>query len=105
MERYAWQGKIRDGCLDEYIERHKALWPAMIVELKNAGIVNYSIWTNGTDLFGYYECEKGVQFAVDFQYNSPTVQQWEAYMRDILIMEKNEQTKAQPKLTEVFRLD
>ena len=35
--------------------------------LKAAGIKNYTIWNVGNELFGYYECEKGVQFAADTQ--------------------------------------
>ena len=28
--------------------------------LKEAGISNYTIWNVGNELFGYFECEKGV---------------------------------------------
>ena len=70
--------------------------------LTNAGIVNYSIWNVGNELFGYYECAKGLDFAARVQNESPVVKKWDEYMKDILIMEKDPITGAQPLLTQVF---
>ena len=63
MERMAWKGRIKPGKKAEYIRRHKEIWPEMVSVLKEAGIVNYSIFCCGDELFGYYECQKGVAFA------------------------------------------
>ena len=57
MERMAWKGRIRPGCKTEYIRRHDAIWPEMKAVLKEAGICNYTIFANGDELFGFYECE------------------------------------------------
>ena len=70
--------------------------------LARAGIVNYTIWNVGNELFGYYECEKGVEFAAKTQADSPIVKKWDEYMADILIMEKDPVTGAQPLLKQVF---
>ena len=102
MEKYAWKGKIVPGMQEEYRRRHDALWPEMAEVLKAAGIVNYSIWNTGDELFGYYECEHGVEYAARVQRESPVVAKWDAYMQDILIMEKDPETGAQPLLTQVF---
>lgn len=104
MEKYAWKGKIVDGKIQEYIKRHDEIWPEMIEELKKAGIFNYTIWNSGNDLFGYYECDS-IEFASEIQANSPVVKKWDEYMSDILIMEKDQNTKAQPLLKQVFSLD
>jgi len=56
-------------------------------------------------LFGYYECEKGCEYAGKAQANSEIVDKWNEYMKDVMIMEMDPITGAQPKLTEVFRLD
>ena len=69
---------------------------------RDAGIVNYSIWMQGEELFGYYECEKGVEYAAKVQAESNVVKKWDEYMKDILIMEKDPVTGAQPLLTQVF---
>ena len=105
MEKYAWRGRIADGQIEEYKRRHDAIWPEMKAVLKEAGIRNYTIWLSGQELFGYYECEQGVAYAARVQTESPVVQRWDAYMKDILIMEKDSVTGAQPQLTKVFELD
>ncbi len=102
MEKYAWRGKIVPGMQEEYKKRHDNIWPEMKEVLANAGIVNYSIWMQGEELFGYYECEKGMDYAAKVQAESDVVKKWDEYMKDILIMEKDPVTGAQPLLTQVF---
>ena len=105
MEKYAWKAYIKEGCLNEYIKRHNEIWPEMITILKNAGINNYTIWNTETELFGNYECEHGIEYAAKIQSESPIVKKWDEYMKDILIMERDPVTGAQPLLTKVFELD
>lgn len=105
MEKYAWKATIKDGCIEEYIRRHDNLPQEMKQLLQEAGIRNYSIWNTGNELFGYYECEKGVDFAAKTQANSPIVKKWDEYMADILIMEKDPSTGAQPLLKQVFEFE
>lgn len=102
MEKYAWCGKIVPGMQEEYKKRHDNIWPEMKEVLAKARIVNYSIWMQGEELFGYYECEKGVDYAAKVQAESGVVKKWDEYMKDILIMEKDPVTGAQPLLTQVF---
>ena len=102
MERYAWKAAVLPGKLEEYRRRHDNIWPEMKEVLADAGIVNYSIWMQGEELFGYYECEKGVEYAAKVQAESNVVKKWDEYMKDILIMEKDPVTGAQPLLTQVF---
>ena len=105
MAKYAWKGLIKPGMLDEYIKRHDESWLEMKDMLSEAGIRNYSIWNVGDELFGYYECEKGREFAAKTQGESPVVARWNEYMKDILAMEMDPETGAQARLVEVFRLD
>ena len=105
MEKYAWTGRIAPGMKEEYVKRHDEIWPEMIEVLKSAGIKNYTIWNVGDTLFGYYECEKGIDFAAKVQNESEVVKRWDVYMKDILIMDKDPVTGAQPLLTKVFELD
>ncbi len=105
MERMAWKGRIKPGCKKEYIKRHDEIWPEMKELLKEAGICNYSIFEVDNELFGYYECEKGVTYAERIQAESPVVDRWNEYMKDILELEMDPKTGAQPKLQQVFRLD
>ena len=105
MEKYAWSAKIVPGMKEEYKRRHDEIWPELVALLKEAGICNYTIWNVGDTLFGYYECERGVDFAAKTQSESPIVAKWDEYMRDVLIMEMDPVTGAQPRLECVFNLD
>ncbi len=105
MEKYAWRGRIKDGCFEEYKKRHDEIWDEMVEVLRAAGIHNYTIWHQGGELFGYYECEKGVEYAARVQRESEVVARWDEYMKDILIMEKDPTTGAQPLLQKVFELE
>ena len=105
MERYAWKAAVREGCLEEYVRRHREIWPEMLKLLKEAGICNYTIWNVENELFGYYECEKGVEYAAKVQAESPIVDKWNEYMKDVMVMEMDPVTGAQPLLKKVFTLD
>ena len=90
MEKHVWKAHIKEGMVDEYIRRHDEIWPEMVETLKAAGIRNYTIWNFGTELFGYYECEKGYEFARHAQATSPVVARWDVYMADILTFDTDE---------------
>ncbi len=105
MEKYAWKARLFEGKRDEYIRRHDEIWQDMKDVLHDAGIVNYSIWLCGNELFGYYECEKGIAFAAKTQNESPVVARWNEYMSDVMIMEPDPVTGAQPMLEQVFEFN
>lgn len=101
MERYAWKAKVLEGKLEEYIHRHDNIWPELKDVLSEAGIRNYTIWNVGSDLFGYYECDS-IEKAGKVQSNSPVVKKWNEFMKDVMIMDKDPITGAQPLLKKVF---
>ena len=105
MERYAWMGRIRPGKREEYKRRHDEIWPEMVELLKSAGSRNYTIWSDGDVLFGYYESEKGVAFAEKTQANSPVVDRGNAWMADVLDMVMDPVTGAQPRLEQMFLME
>ena len=104
MERHAWKAIVRDGMIEEYTRRHDEIWPEMVEVLKNAGIRNYTIWSDGDVLFGYYECDS-VAEAGRVQAESEVVARWGEYMRDVMVMERDPVTGAQPMLKQVFFFD
>lgn len=105
MERFAWKATVKDGMLAEYKKRHDNIWAELKNVLKDAGICNYTIWNTGNELFGYFECEKGAAFAEKIQAESPIVDKWNEYMKDVMTMELDPVTGAQPKMTQVFFLE
>lgn len=102
MEKYAWKAKLLPGKKAEYIRRHDEIWQEMKDVLDSAGIVNYTVWLSGDELFGYYECTQGVEHAARVQAESPVVDKWNEYMRDVMVMEADPVTGAQPLLEKVF---
>ncbi len=105
MEKYAWKATIKEGCLEEYIKRHDEIWPEMKEMLNEAGIVNYTIWNTELELFGYYECTKGVEYASKVQSESAVNKKWDEYMKDVMVMELDPVTHAQPLLKKVFEFE
>ena len=101
MERFAWKGRIKPGMQAEYKRRHDEIWPEMIEVLQNAGIRNYTIWNVGNELFGYYECDS-IEYAAKVQADSPVVDRWNEYMKDVMVMEMDPVTGAQPLMKQVF---
>ena len=102
MERYAWKATLKEGKKEENIRRHNEIWGELVELLKSAGIENYSIWLCGNELFGYYECKHGVEYAGRVQAESPIVDKWNEYMKDVMTMVFDERTGAQEPMRQVF---
>ena len=74
-----------------WLLRHQAMHPqcllyGMTPGAAGAGIVNYSIWNTGDELFGYFECTEGVAHAEAVQAGSAVVDKWNVYMQDVMVM-------------------
>lgn len=93
MEKVVWRATVREGMKEEYIRRHDEIWPEMVQTLKEAGVCNYTIWMDGNELFGYYECEKGAQYALAFQAQSEVVRRWDKSMDPIMEKSTSEPVK------------
>ncbi|MGN1251012.1 MAG: L-rhamnose mutarotase [Candidatus Spyradocola sp.] len=102
MEKCTWKATLLPGMRDEYVRRHDEIWPEMKETLAQAGIVNYTIWRCGDELFGYYECEKGAAYAAKVQAESPVVDRWNEYMRDVMVMDFDPETGTAVALENVF---
>jgi L-rhamnose mutarotase len=58
MERVCFVVQVRTHRLDEYRERHQAVWPEMLAALSAAGWSNYSLFLRSDGLLiGYLETE------------------------------------------------
>ena len=56
--RYCFTSRVEPAHLDEYRERHAAVWPEMLTALRDAGWRNYSLFLSETGwLVGIYEAD------------------------------------------------
>ena len=57
MQRVGFRLKLKKDLLDDYVERHRSVWPEMLEALSATGWTNYSLFLDRDDatLFGYFE--------------------------------------------------
>jgi L-rhamnose mutarotase len=85
MQRVCFQLYVRPERLDEYVERHAAVWPDMLREIAAAGRRNYSLFlAEGGMLVGYYETDDD-QAAQDYLAASEVAGRWEAEMAEFFV--------------------
>src|SRR3954463_782566 len=83
MDRVSFLMRVKDGYQDEYIRRHREVWPEVLDEQQRAGIKNMAIYMKGSDLFLYMEVEDYAK-AVRVLSQSPAALRWEEYMAPIM---------------------
>jgi L-rhamnose mutarotase len=58
MPRYCFTLQVRPDLIDEYVERHRAVWPEMLAALAESGWRNYSLFLREDGLLvGYVESD------------------------------------------------
>jgi L-rhamnose mutarotase len=56
MQRVCFQLQVRPQRLEEYVERHRRVWPEMLAALASTGWQNYSLFLRDDGLLiGYFE--------------------------------------------------
>ncbi|MCW6169296.1 MAG: L-rhamnose mutarotase [Thermoplasmatales archaeon] len=100
--RYFFHLKIKESKINEYKERHHNIWPEMIEALKGAGIRNYTIFLEGTDVYGYWECDNFKRTS-EFLNKSEINSKWQEYMSDVIVTESSKRLPEES--MEVFHLD
>jgi L-rhamnose mutarotase len=102
--RVAFKMKLKRGFEEEYKKRHDALWPELILLLKNSGIRNYSIFLDReTNILFAVQTIEGPAGSQELGHNE-IVKKWWAYMADLMETNADNSPVSQP-LTEVFHLD
>ncbi|WEX88143.1 L-rhamnose mutarotase [Sinorhizobium garamanticum] len=103
MEKYAFRMRLNPGMAAEYKARHDAIWPELVVLLKEAGISDYSI---------HFDEETNLLFGVLWRTDThgmaelpshPVMRKWWAYMADIMETHADNEPVAMP-LKTVFHL-
>ena len=105
MTRICFELHVRPERLDEYVERHAAVWPEMREALRATGWTNYSLFVkdDGT-LIGYLETEDF--FAAQAAMAATEVNaRWQAEMSEFFVALEGTPDESITPLREIFHLD
>lgn len=107
MKRVGFILKVKADRLDEYRERHRAVWPEMQEALQRNGWHNYSLFLreDGT-LFGYLEVEESFSAVQEAMAREEINERWQSYMDGFFEAPAGlHADQAMVQLEEVFHLD
>jgi L-rhamnose mutarotase len=103
-QRICFELRVRPDRIDEYVERHRTVWPEMLAEISAAGRRNYTIFlADGGRLIGYYETDDD-EAARAYLADSAVAAQWEADMAPFFAGLDGRPDQSAPVLTEIFNL-
>ncbi|MCO5967482.1 L-rhamnose mutarotase [Actinoallomurus soli] len=105
MQRVCFLLKVRQDRLEEYRERHQAVWPDMLTALRAAGWRNYSIFSRDDGLLvGYLETDDfdAARAAME---NTEVNARWQAEMAPFFEGLDGRPDEGMVPLAEVFHLD
>jgi L-rhamnose mutarotase len=104
-QRVCFQLQVRPERLDEYRERHAAVWPEMLDALSAAGWRNYSLFLAPSGmLIGYVECDD-FEAALEAMERTDVNARWQAEMAGFFQgLEGQRPDEGLRRLEEVFHL-
>ena len=104
MERVCFQLQVDPARLDEYRDRHAAVWPEMLQAIADSGRRNYSLFLRADGLLiGYYETEDDAVSRAGLAADSRT-ERWEAEMQPFFIALDGRPDQSAQQLPEIFNL-
>jgi L-rhamnose mutarotase len=105
-QRVCFQLQVDPERLDDYRERHAAVWPEMLRAIEASGRRNYSLFLRDDGLLiGYYETDddQASQAALEAD---PRTAAWEAEMAGFFIaLDGARPDQGAPRIAEVFHLE
>ena len=110
MNRYCFCLQVRPDRLDEYVERHRHVWPDMQAALRDSGWHNYSLFLRDDGLLvGYVEAED-LEAAQKAMAATEVNTRWQAEMTDFFTSQEDGTAEGRPPdesfvlLPEIFHL-
>ena len=94
--------RVRPERMDDYIAAHREVWPEMLDALRGAGIRNYTIFRDGTNVFGYFEADD-LEAAGAHLAAQKVSARWQDSMAELLA--ERVPDAGPPALEQIFRLD
>ena len=104
MERVCFQLQVDPARLEEYRERHAAVWPSMLRAIEASGRRNYSLFLRDDGLLiGYYETDSVEASQRSLELN-PDTAAWETEMAEFFVTLDGRPDQSALRLVEVFNL-
>lgn len=107
--RVCFQLQVKPERIEEYVERHRAVWPTMLRAIERSGRRNYSIFLRGDGLLiGYYEVDspEEVERSAQRLADDPDTAEWEAEAAGFFVaLDGARPDQGAPTLREVFNLE
>lgn len=105
LQRVCFQLQVRPERLDEYRERHRAVWPDMLAALRETGWHNYSLFLRADgQLTGYFETPS-LQAARDGMARAEVNTRWQSEMAPFFVELEGTPDQGFLQLEEVFHLE
>ena len=105
MPRVCFTLQVQPDRLDEYRERHAAVWPEMLDAIHDSGRRNYSLFLREDGLLiGYYETDDDAASQARLA-DDPRTAAWEAEMAPFFIALDGRPDQAATQLPEIFNLE
>jgi L-rhamnose mutarotase len=106
MERVCFQLQVKRDRIDEYVDRHRAVWPSMLRAIERAGRRNYSLFLRADGLLiGYYETDDDAASAEALA-TDPETAAWEGEAAGFFeALPGSRPDQGAPRLREVFHLE
>jgi L-rhamnose mutarotase len=106
MPRYCFCLQVRPDRMEEYVERHRAVWPEMLAALRDTGWRRYSLFLREDGLLvGYVEADD-LEAAQAAMARAEVNTRWQSQMADFFTgIDGRPPDAGFLLLTEVFNLD
>ena len=105
LERVCFQLQVKPDRIDEYRERHAAVWPDMLEALKATGWHNYSLFLRDDGLLIGYVETPSIADAQAAMARTDVNARWQAEMGDFFVDLDVPPDEGFVRLTEVFHLE
>ena len=104
MKRHAFKMKLKPGAVDEYKQRHDAIWPELAEAIRAAGISDYSIFLDEESLTLFAVQKQAAGNTVADLPSQPILKKWWAHMAPLMRVNPDSSPMC-VELREVFHLD
>lgn len=103
LEKIAFTMRLHPGCEAEYRKRHDAIFPELVVLLREAGISDYSIHLDPATHVLFAVLWRRNDHAMDDLPSHPVMRRWWAHMADIMDTHPSNEPVVTPLVT-VFHM-